>query len=122
MPGIARQTHMQVVHYLRKRVNFNDAGILTGVIMGTLPAGAMLIAQNVRAIVAANGAGAAINVGTTAGGTQLFTDAGTVGARSPTIANLSFVGDTDIFVTLPGTGATTGQADIVISYAVNNDL
>ena len=125
MPGIARQTHMQVVHYLRKRVNFNDSGITTGVIMGTLPAGAMITNQNVRMVVALNNATTnALNVGTTAGGTQFFTDVATAGARSPTIANLSFVSDTDVFVQLTGTGAaaTTGQGDIVISYSVNNDL
>ncbi|TXH45944.1 MAG: hypothetical protein E6Q97_30575 [Desulfurellales bacterium] len=125
MPGISRQTHMQTVHYFRKRVNYNDVGIGTGVIFGTLPAGAMLISQNVRVSTAFNaGTTNALNVGTTAGGTQLFTDAATAGARSPTIANLSFASDTDLFVQYAQTGgaATAGVADIVIGYAPNNDL
>jgi hypothetical protein len=125
MPGISRQYHHQHVTYFRKRVNFNDSAIGTGVVFGTLPAGAMIIAQNVRVTTAFNaGTTNALNVGTTAGGTQLFTDAATAGARQPTIANLSFATDTDLFVQYAQTGgaATTGIADIVISYAPNNDL
>lgn len=123
--GIARQLHTQQVHYLRKRVNFNDAAIGTGVVMGTLPAGAMLLGQHVRVSTAFNaGTSNALNVGTSAGGTQLFTDAATAGARNATVANLSFASDTDIFVQFAqsGTAASAGVADIVITYAPNNDL
>jgi hypothetical protein len=125
MTGIARQTHMQLVHYLRKRVNFNDSNIGTGVVFGTLPAGAVLISQNVRVSTAFNaGTTNALNVGTAAGGTQLFTDAATAGHRVPTIANLTFAADTDLFVQFAQTGgaATAGVADIIIAYAPNNDL
>lgn len=125
MAGPARQLHTQQSHYLRKRINFNDTNIGGGVVMGTLPAGAVILNQNVRVVTAFNaGTTNAINVGTAAGGTQLFTDAATAGARSPTIANLSFASDTDIFVQYAqtGTAATTGQADIIITYAPNNDL
>lgn len=123
--GIARQTHMQNVHYFRKRVNYNDVGIGTGVVFGTLPAGAMIVSQNVRVSTAFNAATTnALNVGTAAGGTQLFTDAATAGARSPTIANLTFATDTDLYVQYAqtGTAATAGVADIVIGFAPNNDL
>ena len=134
--GTGRKTHMQVVHYLRKTVNWNDAGIAAGVVMGTLPGGdinaanatnggAMIVSQNVRCRTAFNAATTnALNVGTTAGGTQLFTDAATAGARSPAIANLTFATDTDIYVQYAQTGAaaTAGVADIVIGFAVNNDL
>lgn len=125
MPGIARQLHTQQVHYFRKRVNYNDVGIAAGVAFGTLPAGAMIVAQNVRVSTAFNaGTTNALNVGTTAGGTQLFTDAATAGARSPTIANLSFATDTDLFVQYAqtGTAASAGVADIVIGFVPNNDL
>jgi hypothetical protein len=125
MAGPARQLHTQQVHYLRKRVNWNDSGIATGVVMGTLPAGAMIVSQDVRCNTAFNaGTTNALNVGTAAGGTQLFTDAATAGARQPTKANLSFASDSDIYVQYAqtGTAATAGQADIVIGYAPNNDL
>jgi hypothetical protein len=125
MAGPARQLHTQQVHYLRKRVNYNDSAIATGVVMGTLPAGAMIVSQNVRVPTAFNaGTTNALNVGTAAAGTQVFTDAATAGARSPTIANLSFASDQDLYVTYAqtGTAATAGVADIVIGYVPNNDL
>lgn len=124
MAGHARQLHTQQVHYLRKRVNYNDTLIATGVVFGTLPAGAVLVSQNVRCSTAFNaGTTNALNIGTTAGGTQLFTDAATAGARSPTIANLTFAADTDLYIQYAQTGgaATAGVADIVIGYAPNND-
>lgn len=124
MPGIARLLHTQQITYFRKRVNYNDAAISVGVAFATLPAGAMIVSQNVRVSTAFNaGTTNAINVGTTAGGTQVFTDAATAGARSPTIANLSFATDTDLFVQYAQTGtpATAGVADIVIGFVPNND-
>lgn len=124
MAGIPRLTQYQQVHYFRKRVNYNDANIGSGVLMGTLPAGAMIVLQAVRVNTAFNaGTTNALNVGTTAGGTQLFTDAATAGARVPAIANLSFAVDTDLFVQYAqtGTAASAGQADIVIGFAPNND-
>lgn len=122
--GTARLLHTQQQHYFRKRVNYNDTGIAAGVYFGTLPAGAMIVNQSVRVNTAFNAATTnALNVGTTAGGTQLFTDVATAGARQPAIANLSFAVDTDLFVQYAQTGAvaTAGQADIVIGYAPNND-
>lgn len=122
--GTARVLHHQHTHYFRKRVNYNDAGIAAGVLVGTLPAGAMLLQLAVRVNVAFNAATTnALNCGTTATGTQIFTDAATAGARFPTVPNLSFATDTDFYVSYASTGtaATAGQADIVISYAPNND-
>lgn len=122
--GNARQTQFQQVHYFRKRVNFNDNAIAAGVAFGTIPAGAMLTDLDIRVTTAFNaGTTNAINVGTAAGGTQIFTDAATAGARSPTIPNISFATDTDLFVQYAqtGTAATTGLADFVIGYAPNND-
>lgn len=125
MAGPARELHTQQVHYLRKRVNFGDAGIGTGVIMGTLPAGARILGQHVVCAVAFNaGTTNALNVGTAAGGTQLFTDAATAGQRAPATTNLAFAADQDVYVQYAqtGTAATAGQADVVITYVPNNDL
>lgn len=119
-----RKFHTQQVHYIRKRVNFNDAGISAGVIFGTVPAGSMIVSQNVRVDTAFNAATTnALNVGTAAAGTQLFTDAATAGARSPTIANLALADDTDLYVTYAqtGTAATAGTGTVVIGYVVDND-
>lgn len=125
MPNPNRELHQQQIHYIRKRINYNDAGIGTGVASSfSIPAGSMIVLQNVRVNTAFNaGTTNAINVGTAAGGTQFFTDAATAGARSPTIANQTFATDTDVFFQYAqtGTAATAGQADIVIGYVPNND-
>lgn len=122
--GTARLLHTQQVHFFRKRVNYNDAGIAAGVLVGTLPAGAMLTGLHVRCNTAFNaGTTNALNAGTTPTGTQIFTDAATAGARQPTIPNLSFATDTDFYVSYAqtGTAASAGQADVVVNYVPNMD-
>lgn len=123
--GTSRLLHSQQTHYFRKRVNYNDAGIAAGVLVGTLPAGAMLVGLDVRCNTAFNAATTnALNSGTTPTGTQIFTDAATpAGHRRPTIPNLSFATDTDFYVSYAQTGAaaTAGQADIIWQFAPNND-
>jgi hypothetical protein len=122
--GIPRLLHTQQTHFFRKRVNYNDSGIAAGVLLGTLPAGAMIVALNVRVNTAFNaGTTNALNSGTTGNGTQIFTDVATAGARSPAVPNLSFAVDTDIFMSYAQTGgaATTGQADVVLQYVPNTD-
>jgi hypothetical protein len=120
-----RELHTQQIMYIRKTVNWNDANIATGVPSSfSIPAGAMVVLQSVRVRTAFNaGTTNALNVGTAAGGTQFFTDAATAGARQPTIANLTFATDTDVFYQYAQTGgaATAGVADIVIGYVPNND-
>jgi len=117
-----RVLHTQQVHYFRKRVTYNEAGIAAGVYIGTVPAGAMLVALNVRVTTAFNGTSPALNVGTTPTGVEVFTDAAGAGARSPTIPNLAFANDTDLYVSSAATGApTTGLGDVLIAYAPNND-
>lgn len=124
MPGIARVLHMQQTHFYRKRVNYNDAGIAAGVLFGTMPAGAVITRLTVRCNTAFNaGTTNALNMGTTATGTQIFTDAATAGHRNPTVPNISFAVDTDLFVSYAqtGTAASAGQADVVLEYAPNID-
>jgi hypothetical protein len=110
---------------LRKRVNWNDSAIGTGVVMGTLPAGAMIVSQNVRCNTAFNAARPTRS--TSARRPAERSCSPTPRPRAPvqpTIANLSFASDTDIYVQYAqtGTAATAGQADIVIGYVPNNDL
>jgi hypothetical protein len=124
MTGIARQTQLQVIHDLRKSVNFNDANIGSGVVMGTLPKGAIITAVIVQCDTAFNaGTTNALQVGTAGGGTQVANDAATSGTRAATVPNLVLSADQDIFVTYAqtGTAATAGHANIVIAYSCNND-
>lgn len=123
MTGIARQSHEQQSHYIRATVNYNDVGIGSGVVIGTLPAGAVIVNTTVYCSTAFNaGTTNALQIGTAASGTQVSNDAATAGARN-TVPALNIAADQDIFVTYAqtGTAATAGKAVVVIQYAPNND-
>ena len=131
MAGTARQLHMQQTHYLRKRVNFNDAGVATGNLVGTMPAGAQIVDVTVNITTAFNAVSTnVINVGTTTVGAEVAASAqviaGTPGVKKPTAYYSLGVmaADTDIWVsyTQTGTAATTGIGYVIVQYVPNNDL
>ncbi len=130
MAGSPRVHHQQLVHYFRKTVNFNDAGIASGVLMGTLPAGAQIVDAVVNVETAFNAA--TTNVLTAGTNSTSFDNIvgasdvseGSAGAARATAGlALEFTADTDVYAkyTQSGTAATTGKAHIVISYVPNND-
>lgn len=132
MVAIPRQLHTQQVHYLRKKVNYNDSNIGSGVLVGTLPAGSIIdYASNLKVTTAFNaGTTNVLTVGTTAGGSDISANgtslAGATGTKrmsdADTLGPLAV--DTDIFVTYTQTGgaATAGVAYIVLKFIPNNDL
>lgn len=131
MPAIARQSHMQQTHYLRKKVQFNDAGVATGVLVGTLPAGAQIVDVLVNITTVFNAATTnVVNVGTTTTGAEVAATAqvlpGAAGVKKPTaFYSLGIMAaDTDIWVsyTQTGTAATTGVGYVVVQFVPNNDL
>lgn len=124
----ARQDPRQVVNSLKKTVNFNDAGISSGVAFDNgFPLGAFILGVWVAIVTAFN-----------AGSTNVLT----VGTNSTTYNNLVASGDVDetavattqilrgsgpsipasadivpyVKYTQTGDAATTGQAVIVITY------
>lgn len=133
MAGVARQSHMQVVHYLRKRVNYNDAGISSGVVMGTLPAGAQVIDLTVRVLTAFNATSTnVLTVGTNSSSWDNLTGSGSSDVTegtpemyrvAPSNFDVTFSADTDVYVKYAqtGTAAGTGQADIILTYVPNAD-
>ena len=133
MAGIARQTQYQMPHSLRKLVNFNDAGVAAGVLVGTIPAGAIITSVIVEVATAFNAATTnVLTVGTTGTGTDLMTSAetisGTIGQKAAatykgTAAAAPVANDTDIFVAYSqtGTAATTGVAYVLVTFHPNND-
>jgi hypothetical protein len=134
MVGIARQLHTQQVHYIRFTVNYNDTGISSGVVKGTLPAGAQIIGILAKITTAFNAATTnVLTVGTTSTATQLVAaaDVDETAVAVTQIAPSAAWGtasqpatDTDVYVKYAqtGTAATAGAATFVISYAPNNDL
>lgn len=131
MPGTARQYHHQHTTYLRKRVNYNDAGVASGVLVGTLPAGAIITDVTTLISTVFNAATTnVINVGTTPTGAEIAATAqvipGTAGSKKPTAYQAlgAMAADQDVWVsfTQTGTAATTGIGYVIVSYAPNNDL
>ena len=133
MAGQARQTQFQMTHSLRKLVTFADSGVTTGVLVGTLPAGAIITNVVVQIATVFNAATTnVLAVGTTGTGTDLMTSAeaiaGTQGQKTAaaykgTTASNPLAADTDIFVSYTQTGAaaTTGIAYVIVTYHPNND-
>lgn len=130
--GKARDTGMQVTHFIRKVVNYNDTNIATAdkIKVGTLPAGAFITKALVRVDTVFNAASTNVLVVGTSGGSDAdIVASGDVNEASAqtfvcTTGNgLSITSDTDIYAkyTQTGTPATTGKATIVIEYCPNSD-
>lgn len=129
-----RQNALQMLHFYRKRVNWNDTNIGTGAYMCTIPAGAIITSTDVVV-------NAAFNAGTTnslsvGGNSANYNDvaavsstlAGSTGQKAgirPNAATAtgSLTADLDVFVLYQqtGTAASAGSADIMITYIPNTD-
>lgn len=130
MGNKGRQLALQVVHTLRKIVNYSD-GASAVVTVGTLPAGAIVIGGGIQVVtafnagtnnnidvgIAADADGFASAIAMTSKGFKVFDDIATSDDLGPMTA------DTDVIATLglTGTAATTGSAIIIVQFCVNND-
>jgi len=125
----ARVYHTQQVHYLRKSVAFDTPNIGSGVPMGTLPDGAIVV-DLIAVVETAFNAGTTnvLVVGTASNDDALIdasgvTEATPAGYRDDTGLGYVASGDTEVLVkyTQTGTAATTGAATIIVAYVPNND-
>lgn len=121
----ARKTQLQVTHEISRTINYSDAGITAGVVVGVLPAGALLHITRVLTSTAFNGTvSVTLSVGTAAAGTQLInaTDVRTAAARVDTVVPIASAGplaaDTTIYatVTFGGTTGSAGVATVIVEY------
>lgn len=121
----ARKSQFQHVHYIARTLNYSDAGLAAGVVVGVLPAGAMPGTTKVFTTTAWNGTvSVALSVGTTATGTQYInaTDVRTAAARVDTVVPIASCGplaaDTTIYasVALGGTAGSAGVSTVVVTY------
>lgn len=125
----ARHISQQQVSYLRLGVTFADNGVVKTI--GSIPAGALILKamSGVQLITVFNAATTnTLDIGTAASGAVL--------ASAASLTALAFVplsaatgvyrvaADTVLTatVTLTGTAATTGDAEIVIAFIEDNDL
>lgn len=127
----ARQYHEQMVHYARFAVNYNDAGIDTGVGKQVLPAGAVIVGTDVIVTAAFNAATTnVLTVGTNGTTANNVVGSGDVNEASaqifgniPPTAPGPLAADTQLYVkyTQTGTAATAGAAVVVVKYIPSND-
>jgi hypothetical protein len=127
--AVAQQYHQNLVHFLRKEVNYNDPGVAAGIVIGRLPAGAQVTQALARVKTTFNAATTnVLTVGTNGSAyDNIFAAAdiaeGSVGNNIAPTANLQeAANEADVFVkyTQTGTAATQGKAVIHIAYTVNN--
>jgi hypothetical protein len=145
IPGsTARRNALQLVHYVRFTVNFNDANIAGGNNKQWLPAGAIITDTSVMIVTAFNaGTTNVLTVGLTpignapdVGGTPVTNNvvaAGQVAPGAVALANgilptgaalgpLATDAQVNVTYTQTGAAATAGQAVVMIKYIANNDL
>ena len=127
--AVAQQYHQNLVHYLRKEVNYNDPNIASGLVIGRLPANAQITQALARVRTSFNaGTTNVLTVGTNASNYDNILGSadiaeGSAGNNAAPLANLQEVlSETDVLVkyTQTGTAATQGKATIHIAYTVNN--
>jgi len=132
-PGsTARQNKIQLVHYLRFTVNYNDVNVANGNTKQWLPAGAIIIGTDVQVVTAFNaGTTNTLSVGTVGDtGTDIInaqsvSAAGLTQNVAPTGAALGpLAADKQVVASYAqtGTAATAGQAIVIVKYIPNNDL
>ena len=127
----ARQTQLQVVHTLRKRITF--ANYATVVTVGVIPAGASVIGGGIHVVTAFNSSGTDLAdvgfIGSTTNGAG-YASALTLAAVGfiplddlATTANIQQTVDTTVTVTPTQSvaDATAGVADVIIMFCLNND-
>jgi hypothetical protein len=125
--GGARDVMMPVKQVITRTINYNTTGIASGVVIGTLPVGAVI--QNWRVTVETlfnAGSTNPITIGTTATGAECAASAsitsGTAGvytgSPAATAAWSKTTAQTPIYTAYiqTGTAATTGKAHIVVEY------
>lgn len=130
----ARKLALQVGHTLRIKVNYNDAGIASGVGKQWLPAGAIITGTDVYIATAFNaGTTNVLTVGTNSTSYNNMIAAADVDETAAALTqNVKPTGtalgplsaDAQVFVKFAqtGTAASAGVAYIIVKYIVDNDL
>jgi hypothetical protein len=129
--GSSRQNAFQLVHYLRFKVNFNDAATGVAVLKQRLPKGAIPLRASVYKTTAWNSANsAALSVGLVGGSGTEFVNAADVKTATGLVAGTisgnalaPLAAETQVQASVAIVGATTaGAAYVVIEYVADNDL
>jgi len=134
MTTTARQYHQQMIHYLRKTITYLDDG--TEVTIGRIPAGSIILKpiSGVAIVTAFNDTSTnVLDIGANGGASGALDDPdywatdlalGTVGfvALDEAVTNrVAFNTIITASVDLTGTGASAGEAEVIIAYIPDND-
>lgn len=126
-PGVAaRQDPRQLVNTLKKIVNWNDPGILTGLQFANyLPQNAFILSVQTEVVIAFNGTSPVLTAGTVGAAYNNLVSAADITEATPAVypslgglgRSLTAAGPVLPFALLAVTGSpSTGQAIIVITY------
>lgn len=130
----ARDTGKQVVHTIRKTINFNDANIAAPTDpFACIPKGSFIVRQTVEIVAAFNaGTTNVLTVGTTTANANELVASGDVNEAATGVTQniatglgrgLAAAGDINLYAKFAQTGtvATAGQAVYICEYVPNND-
>jgi len=129
--NVARNLGFQIVHFIRRRVQVTDAGLLSGYRIGTIPNRSFIQAVAIHKVTAFNSTATdTLQLGTTAAGVDVLaaTDVHTTGYVSLTSAAglglaVTTSGDIDIFVKWVSGGGSPNAGDVTVTlaYIPDND-
>lgn len=126
--GVGRDYKKQLVHYLRKTVNFADDG-KAYVKVGVIPAGSLILkpASGIHVTTVFNGGTNIMHVGTP-GNTDLFGTSLALGTATfvpldEAIGGFLCAAETTVVaeVVLTGAAASAGSGEVIIAYIPDND-
>jgi hypothetical protein len=130
--SVARKYHQQMVHFLRKTITYSNDGADASaqVVIGRIPSGSLILkpASGVHVVTAFNAATTnVVHIGTPGNsdlfGTSLALGTTTFVPLDEAIGGFRVSADMTVvaWVTLTGTAATTGEAEVVICYIPDSD-
>jgi hypothetical protein len=126
---VARDYGVQMIHYLRRNLTFNDKNT-DSFVLGTLPAGALVLKalSGAYVVTAFNGTTPTIDVGPTSdSGHDLWASAISLGTQGyitfdeAASAYARVDADTEVTIDLNATDDTAGDVEVVLAYICDND-
>lgn len=127
----ARQHHLQAPLYFRKAISYDSDDVSTGIFIGKMPAGSIVVSVDVRPVTVFNGTGTVtLTLGTTAGGDDIVASS-EVGISNDLKSALPvqytarphFTDEESIYATVvdENSDSTAGSFIVAVAYIQNND-
>ena len=129
LSGAARNDGSQKLHFIRRRLQFSDAGATGGLKIGRIPARSYIHSVSWYKTTAFNsGTSDNATIGSTAGGNDILASTaisgtGYVNHTAAAGLGMAVTSETDVFVkwVAVGTAATTGDTTVILAFVPDND-